>query len=105
MPGSDFKISSERIGDRIEWVSIGGELDLGVASEVRDYLAVRLHDPEIGSLVLDLSNLRFIDSTGLHVVVRTARSADDLGRRLVVVGSSPQVRRVLELTGVAAFLT
>jgi anti-anti-sigma factor len=51
-------------------------------------------------LVLDLSELEFIDSTGLEVVLRAARRAHDDGRRLIVQRPSSYVRRLLAMTAI-----
>jgi anti-sigma B factor antagonist len=53
-----------------------------------------------GLLVLDLSQLEFIDSTGLEVILRAARRAHDAGRRLIVRRPSRYVRRLLEMTAI-----
>jgi anti-anti-sigma factor len=53
-----------------------------------------------GLLVLDLSELDFIDSTGLEVILRAARRAHDEGRRLIVQRPSGYVRRLLEMTAI-----
>ena len=49
--------------------------------------------------VLDLSGLSFIDSSGLHCIVRAHERAQKEGRRMVLVPGSSSVQRVLELTG------
>ena len=51
-------------------------------------------------LILDLSALDFIDSTGLEVMLRAARRAHDEGRRLIVQRPSRYVRRLLEMTAI-----
>jgi len=51
-------------------------------------------------LVLDLSALDFLDSTGLEVILRAARRAHDTGRRLIVQKPSRYVKRLLELTAI-----
>jgi anti-sigma B factor antagonist len=79
-------------------VVLKGELDLAnaetVAEEVRTALA------EQGSVVVDLSALEFIDSTGIALLITVLRSED--GEKLRFVPSrSPAVRRVLRVTGVS----
>ena len=51
-------------------------------------------------VVLDVSELDFIDSTGLEVILRAARRAHDEGRRLIVRRPSRYVRRLLEMTAI-----
>ncbi|MGH2718752.1 MAG: STAS domain-containing protein [Actinomycetota bacterium] len=73
-----------------------GELDISTASLLEE----ALHEPTSlgGDVVLDLSELSFIDSTGLQALLALGR---DLGQggRLVLHSLSPAVARVFELTG------
>ena len=49
---------------------------------------------------LDLGSMKFMDSTGLHVVLRLRRRLQDLDRQLAIVCPRGPVRRVFELAGV-----
>src|SRR5438046_5200544 len=73
-----------------------GELDLAGTDTARN--AIEKAEETSGMLVLDLSGLTFMDSTGLEIVLRAARRAHDSGRRLVVARPSPYVRRLFEMT-------
>jgi anti-anti-sigma factor len=85
-------------GDRAT-VSLRGELDMSAVDRARE----AIEQAEAGGatlLVLDLSELEFMDSTGLEVVLRAARRARDSGRRLIVQRPSRYVRRLLEMTAI-----
>jgi anti-sigma B factor antagonist len=85
-------------GDRVT-VALRGELDLsGVDRARRAIEEAEASDAPL--LVLDLSELDFVDSTGLEVMLRAARRAHDEGRRLIVQRPSRYVRRLLELTAI-----
>jgi anti-anti-sigma factor len=80
-------------------LALAGELDLGSAP----MLMAELHQARAAhrSVVLDLSQLDFIDSTGVHVLIDAARSADRDGWEFTLSPElSPQVAYVLDLTGV-----
>jgi anti-anti-sigma factor len=79
-------------------VTFKGELDLSGVDVARNALE-RAGESE-GMIVLDLSGLSFIDSTGLEVILRAARRAEESGRRLVVKRPAPYVRRLFELTAI-----
>lgn len=49
-------------------------------------------------MVLDLRELTFIDSSGVHVILQASLLANAVGRRLVLVRGSSHVDRVLSLT-------
>ena len=78
-------------------VSLAGELDLYNAEEVRRALLDTLVDgAEL--LVVDLSEVTFIDSTALGVLIEArSRMADRSGFRLAAPGL--EVRRALEVSG------
>ena len=80
-------------------VALRGELDLSGVDRARQ----AIEEAEAGPatlLVLDLSELDFIDSTGLEVMLHAARRAHDDGRRLIVARPSRYVRRLLEMTAI-----
>lgn len=52
-----------------------------------------------GRVVLDLSDVSFIDSSGLRVLIALARRADEEGRPVVLDRPSPAVARLLDITG------
>jgi anti-anti-sigma factor len=85
-------------GDRAT-VALRGELDLSGVDRARQAIE-QAEANESPLLVLDLSELEFIDSTGLEVMLRAARRAHDSGRRLIVARPSRYVRRLLEMTAI-----
>ena len=87
--------SEER--DGLVHVSLRGELDLSTVGKVDDELQ-RLEASKTGVVLLDLSRLTFLDSTGLRCVVRADERAREEGRRLVVLKGPEAVHRVFEIT-------
>lgn len=86
-------------------LSVHGEIDLGTAPAVREALLPVL-EHEIGPLVLDLSEVTFMDSTGVHVLVDTLRRLEPQNRRLAIVcREGGQVHRLLALVGLLDTLT
>ncbi len=84
-------------------VVVGGELDLASGPELERALQEILAQPG-EQLVIDLRQLDFMDSTGLSIIVRAHQHFVEAGRELALVRGSPQVQRLLDLTGVAARL-
>jgi anti-anti-sigma factor len=76
-----------------------GELDLAAAPRVRDALD-RIEQERPAHLVIDLSRLCFIDSSGIHLIVDAHRRLL-AGRRstLEIRPGSPAVQRIFQLTG------
>jgi len=97
-----LSMSSERDGD-VHRVCLLGELDLATAESVELEL-LRVEATDARSIVVDLSGLTFMDSTGCRLVLTAnARSLKDPGRLSLVRGSAA-VQRVLELIGVDGLL-
>lgn len=84
-------------------VRLEGELDLETAVEFDRQLAVI--DGGITRLLIDLSGVAFMDSTGLGSIVRAHQSAEANGCAFVVRRGSHQVQRLFALTGVDERLT
>jgi anti-anti-sigma factor len=77
-------------GDATVW-QVVGELDLGSAEVLRTAI---VPNGEV-CLTLDLSELTFIDSSGLHALEKLAGTE----RMLVLRGPTANVRRVFEIVG------
>ena len=75
-----------------------GELDLVTVVRLEDVLR-RVENDHGGAIVLDLSCVTFIDSTGVSTLVRAWRRSHANGDRLRMRGATGQVERVLQLTG------
>ena len=85
-------------GNRV--IRVGGELDLSTVPSLEHELEAALERPD-GGVVVDLSDLEFIDSTGIAVLVRAMGESDGEVRLKFVPSRSEAVVRVLEMTGVA----
>lgn len=84
--------------DGVTGIALTGELDMATAPILNDQLTALEQDgPK--AIVLDLRDLRFIDSSGLHELVRAYRRSETNGHRLMLVGASPITRRLCEITG------
>jgi anti-anti-sigma factor len=93
-----FEVETEP-HDSGSWRVLGrGELDVATASRLEAALEP-LVDSRASLVVLDLTEVSFLDSSGLRTIVRAATSLEDGGGRLVIDGVSPAVSRVLEVTG------
>jgi anti-anti-sigma factor len=100
----DYCNVSVQSNDGVAVVTVSGELDLASSKllhEALDSLAIK--GPEL--MILDLRELDFIDSTGISVLVKGHRAAERIGTRFAVAGCSPQVTRLLSLTGIRELLT
>ena len=95
----DLELSTRPFGARA-LVTVGGEVDLETASQLGDQALAALREVS-PHLVLDMSGVTFMDSTGLKVLLSVQHRADLAHGSLAVVGTTRPVRRILELTGLA----
>jgi anti-anti-sigma factor len=83
-------------------VVVVGEVDMATAPLLEDCLR-RASSAPVTTVVLDLDRVTFIDASGLRVLVSHAFS-QRAAKRIRVTQGSPQVRRLLELAGLATVL-
>jgi anti-anti-sigma factor len=76
-----------------------GELDMATVGAVEEELR-RLHDAGFGKIVLDLGGLSFMDSSGLHLVIRWTTQASHDGFDFELEPGPPVVQRVFDLAAV-----
>jgi anti-anti-sigma factor len=93
-----FSLESVVDGE-IRTLRLHGELDLATAGMLEEPLEEALADSS-GQLVLDLSGLTFIDSTGIAILIGAIARGDDGPALRFVPSPAPGVARVLKLTGV-----
>jgi anti-anti-sigma factor len=94
-----LRVDARREQDRVV-LRLAGELDLASSP----ILERALEAPEIAEtplLVLDLDGLRFVDSTGLRIILLAHESARGRGQEFAITPGSAQVQRLLSITSVA----
>lgn len=100
----NVSISTERNGG-VATVSVGGELDLASAPQADQEIRAAAEADGVTDVVVDLSKLGFLDSSGIAVLLRGRRVAEASGVTYRVTGPSGMVRQVLALTGILEHLT
>jgi anti-sigma B factor antagonist len=99
----DVELETERSADGLR-IALSGELDMATAPSVEERLEELDGGDPPSRLVLDLRGLRFIDSTGLSLLMNADSRARKAGRRVTIVSGNGAPRRILETTGLAARL-
>jgi len=79
-------------------VKVFGEVDIETSPALEEQLRSVL-DQGHPSLLVDLAGVTFLDSTGLSVLIGGLRRCQDLGGELHLISPRPNVRKVLEVTG------
>lgn len=80
-------------------VRVSGELDMVAADYFRREVDENMGKNCCDNIVLNLDRVNFIDSSGLGVILGRYKKLAALGGKLAIVGAPPQVKRILELSG------
>jgi anti-sigma B factor antagonist len=86
--------------DEVYLVALDGELDLAEEALLVRELE-RAESSASRTILLDLSALRFMDSTGLKVLLNAQRRSQSDGDRLALLAGPPAVQQVFDVTGTA----
>jgi anti-sigma B factor antagonist len=85
-------------GDSWPVVRVAGEVDIETSPALEEQLQSVL-DQGHASVVVDLGEVTFMDSTGLSALIGGLRRCQAIGGELRLVSPRPNVRKVLEVTG------
>ncbi len=99
----EFEVREER-RDGVPVVRVRGEVDVATAPALRESLDGAV-DGGPGTVVVDLSEVTFIDSTGLGVLIGARKRCVDSGRAFRVVVADPRILKVFQITGLDELFT
>jgi anti-sigma B factor antagonist len=94
---SHFRVET-RTEERGTVLAVSGELDLASAPALEEELEKVINGGS-GTVIVDLRDLEFIDSTGLSVLVKAHQRAQESDCSFGLVRGGAQVQRLLSLTG------
>jgi len=92
-----FQVRPRPDGDRVI-VAVSGELDIASVGSLKEALD-ELRGAGWSSVVLDLRELSFIDSSGLSLLLQAERAAHRADGAFAIVDGSPALARLLEIVG------
>jgi anti-anti-sigma factor len=102
MPGKmrgmrDFAFEESRRGEVAE-LALSGDLDMSATFRLEPTIDRLLE--EASEIVLDLSDVAFVDSSGLGLLLTTYERSRDAECSMAIVNSRPEIQRVFRLAGV-----
>ena len=80
--------------------SIHGEIDHHTAAAIREQIDKEMLKYRPSELVLELSSVSFMDSSGLGLILGRSAMAEEIGARLCVRGAGERIMRILSMAGV-----
>jgi anti-sigma B factor antagonist len=93
-----FSIDVSERGQQCE-LSAAGEIDLDVANQLAAMGLLSLNSTDATRLVIDLSKVTFMDSTGLGALVTIRNASDKLAKDLRLRSVPERVQKLLTVTG------
>jgi anti-sigma B factor antagonist len=92
-----LQIAARRL-DQVTIFDIVGHIDLANSPELRKVLLKELRETKTPRVILNLTGVRYIDSSGVASLVEGLKAARDQGLRFILYGLSPSAREVLQLS-------
>jgi anti-sigma B factor antagonist len=99
----EFRIE-ERSGASAPVIAVGGEIDVATAPQLRECLHRVIARGE-STVILDLLDVTFLDSTALGVLVGALKRCRELGGELHIVVADPRIMKIFEITGLTNVFT
>ena len=94
-----MKIIHKTVGTTL-YIGLSGELDESAAVQTRAALDKLIEDFNNTKLVLDMSDLKFMDSTGVGVLLGRYKKLKAKGASMLIASPSPTVDKILTLSGI-----
>lgn len=95
----DFKELNQSL-----FINLSGELDESQAKRAREVLDALIDQSKVKKVVIDMSELAFMDSSGLGVLLGRFKKLKALGIPLSIANPSKAVDKLLNLSGMYSFM-
>ena len=92
-----MQISIRRV-DTTTIFDVSGDIDLANSPEVRKALLREVREIRTPRVLINLSEVRYIDSSGVASLVEGLKASRDLGSRFILFGLNGTAREVLQLS-------
>ncbi len=92
-----FELLEEALDDQTHLIAVRGEVHVSTAPEFSERLNEAIATGKTG-VVIDMTDVEFIDSTGLSVLLNALRRVTRQQGRMALVVSNPTVLRLFEIT-------
>ncbi len=94
----DIKLSVREVSGDAYVVDLNGEIDVYTSPKVKDAIS-ELIDQGHYNLVINLEKVRYIDSTGLGVLIGGLKRVREHGGTVSLVCTNPQIKKIFDITG------
>ena len=94
----DIKVSTRSIRDLAQVVEVQGEIDVYTSPRVKETINELIEKGHY-HLVINLEGVRYIDSTGLGVLIGALKKVREHSGRILLVCTNPQIKKIFNITG------
>lgn len=81
-------------------VNIGGELDHHIANSIRETIDSKIRCSNAVNVIFDFSDVGFMDSSGIGVIMGRYKAVKTLGGSIVIFGVNKQIERIITMSGI-----
>ena len=89
---------SARRNDKTTIFDLSGDIDFANSPEVRQSVLREIRENRVSRVVVNLTGVHYIDSSGVASLVEGLKASRDLGSRFILFGLSTAAREVLQLS-------
>ena len=98
----DFEIRTE---PKYTVVEVKGEIDLYSVKLLKEKVSIILEGKKVSNLLMDLTQVNYIDSTGLGILIGIKRRCTEKGGRMTLVSGSERITNLFSITGLNKVFT
>lgn len=85
-------------------ILLTGEIDHHNAKQMREAIDAKVREERPEVLVLDFTNVEFMDSSGLGLIIGRYRLMQELSGRVEVVGANARIKSILKMAGAGKYV-
>ncbi len=98
-----MKVSTKLIGDEL-YIILDGELDHSVADKIRDQIDERILSLSPSKVIIEMSKLRFMDSTGIGLILGRYKKLRARHIPMYIGSPNPQIDKVIKISGLYSII-
>jgi len=98
-------VESKQLENGVAVITISGRLALGGETEKLDAALTKLLAADHKTVVLDITGLDYVDSSGVGMLVSCLTKLKKAGGEMKVAGATPRIRRIFSMTGVEGLMS
>lgn len=100
---TSIAVNPRSLTDDIQAIEVEGEIDIHTAARVKEAVD-RVVDAACRQVVLDLSGVTYIDSSGLVVLISTLKRMQEINGEVMFVCTHPHIVKIFDITGLSQVL-